>query len=106
LGTVPNPRRIPIQISAIILFWLALTGAGKLRIPRWSGALLAAVAAVGYMVAGQYLLGLFMGIGAAGLFAGVILGEIAAHCGTRRDGDIAMAIFVGYVLGQWMPTMF
>ena len=47
-----------------------------------------------------------MGIGATGLFAGAILGEIAARGGTRRDGDIAMAIFVGYALGQWMPVGF
>ena len=106
LGTVPNPRRIPVQIIAIILFWLALAGAGKLRVPRWSVAALAAVAAVGYGISGQYLSGLFMGIGATGLFAGAILGGIAAHCGTRRDGDIAMAIFMGYALGQWMPMMF
>lgn len=106
LGTTPNPRRIPVQIIAIIFFWLTLTGAGKLRVPRWSVAALAIVAAVGCAIAGRYLLGLFTAIGATGLFAGAVLGEIVARCGTRRDGDIAMAIFVGYALGQWMPVMF
>lgn len=106
LGTAPNPRRIPVQIVAIICFWLVLAGAGKLRVPRWSGVALAVAFAVGCMIAGEYLFGLFAGIGATGLFAGMVLGEIAARCGTRRDGDLAMAIFVGYAFGQWIPLIF
>jgi hypothetical protein len=40
------------------------------------------------------------------LLAGMALGWIAAYRGTRPDGDLAMAILVGYAVGQWMPRMF
>jgi hypothetical protein len=39
------------------------------------------------------------------LLAGTVPGRIAAHRGSRRDGDIAMAVFVGYAIGQWMPRI-
>jgi hypothetical protein len=106
LGTALNPRRVPVQIISIVCFWLVLAGAGRLRVPRWSMVALAALVAVGCVMAGEYLFGLFAGIGATGLFAGMVLGEIAARGGTRRDGDLAMAIFVGYAAGQWLPLVF
>jgi hypothetical protein len=40
------------------------------------------------------------------LLAGTFLGWLAARRGSRRDGDIAMAIFTGYVIGQWIPKFF
>jgi len=39
------------------------------------------------------------------LFLGTIFGWIAARRGSRRDGDIVMAIFVGYALGQLIPRI-
>jgi len=35
-----------------------------------------------------------------------LVGRIAARGGTRRDGDIAMAIFAGYVIGQFVPLFY
>jgi hypothetical protein len=40
------------------------------------------------------------------MFEGTILGWIDARGGSRRDGDIALAIYVGYAVGQWMPRFF
>jgi hypothetical protein len=39
------------------------------------------------------------------LFAGVglVLGRRMASGESRRDGDLAVAIFLGYAIGQWMP---
>jgi hypothetical protein len=42
------------------------------------------------------------------LFAGVglLLGRRMASGDSRRDGDLAVAIFLGYAIGQWMPKFF
>jgi hypothetical protein len=39
------------------------------------------------------------------LFAGIglDLGRRMASGDSRRDGDLAVAIFLGYAIGQWMP---
>jgi hypothetical protein len=39
------------------------------------------------------------------LFAGfgLVLGRRMASGDSRRDGDLAVAIFLGYAIGQWMP---
>jgi hypothetical protein len=84
---------------------LAVIGAGKLGTPRWSFPALAAAVALGCGIVGAYFLALFASISALLLFAGTVLGWIATHRGSRRDGDIAMAIFVGYAIGQWIPTI-
>jgi hydrogenase/urease accessory protein HupE len=78
----------------------------KLRIPRWTIAALASVVALGCAIAGAYFNALFAGIGALGLFTGTVLGEATARHGSQRDGDLTMAIFLGYAIGQWMPTVF
>ena len=57
------------------------------------------------MILGAHLIALLVSLFALVLFAGMALGWIASHRGSRRDGDIAMAIFVGYALGQWMPRI-
>jgi hypothetical protein len=55
---------------------------------------------------GVYFLALFTSLAALILLAGAVLGEIAARLGTRQDGDLALAILVGYAIGQWMPRIF
>ena len=40
------------------------------------------------------------------LLPSVAVGKIAARGGSRREGDIAMAIFAGYVIGQFMPLFY
>jgi hypothetical protein len=102
----PNPRRVPLHILAMGATWLVLAVAGTLRMPRWSYALLTGVAAVLCLLVGAYFLALLAAIGAGGMLAGAVLGWLAARGGMRRDGDIAMAVFLGYVFVQWMPTIF
>lgn len=36
----------------------------------------------------------------------LVVGTIAARGGSRRDGDIATAIFASYAIGQFMPLFF
>jgi hypothetical protein len=105
LDVLPHVRFFPLQLTAVAITWLMLAGVGRLRVPRWG---LLAVAAVIWTVC--------MAIGAnfpgprgviistflmPALLLGTVLGEIAAHRGTRGDGDIAMAIIVGCGLFQW-----
>ena len=67
---------------------------------------LAAAGAIGCLIAGACFFALLASLFALVLFAGTVLGGIAAHRGSRRDGDMATAIFVGYAVGQWIPKMF
>ena len=105
-GAAPLLRRAPAQIAAMTLVLLVVMVAGKLRIPRWSFAALAAAVAVGCMIMGVYFLALFASLGALVLLAGTVLGWIAVRRGSKRAGDIALAILVGYAIGQWMPRIF
>ena len=105
-GAAPHLRRAPAHIVAMTLVLLAVIGAARLRIPRWSFAAFAAAVAVACAIAGVYFLALFATLGALILFAGTVLGWIAARRGSKRDGDIALAVFVGYAIGQCMPKIF
>jgi len=102
IGAIPHLQRLPWQICAGAVVWLALTGLARLRIPRWSILALASAVTVTGATAHwpiTLLLGVFF-VGA--LLAGTICGEIAAARGSKRDGDLTLAIFAGYVVGQWM----
>ncbi|HYV32415.1 MAG TPA: hypothetical protein VEO53_15090, partial [Candidatus Binatia bacterium] len=57
----------------------------------------------GCAVAGAYYFALVTFICLLVLFAGTVAGWIAARHGTRRDGDITMAIFMGYAVGLCIP---
>jgi hypothetical protein len=103
---VPNLRHMPVQIAAIGLTWLILSLAGKLRIPRWSFAALGGGIVILCLFMSSYFLSLLAGISAIGLGCGALLWALAARGGRRRDGDIGMAIFVGYAFGQWLPIIF
>jgi alpha-beta hydrolase superfamily lysophospholipase len=118
VGSTLNLHRIPLQVVIGVLVWLALVGLSKLGLPRWS---LAAIAvtftllciiaqASSFAASGDWgiPLGLLSIIGVlTTLFvgAGLVVGRIASQ-GSRRDGDMAVAIFVGYTIGQWMPKFF
>ena len=114
-GASPHLHRVPLQLSIGVFVWLALAGLGKLGLPRWS--LAASVAAFTLLcIIVQVVPALAPGdwrfsfrimalIGTlCTLFAGVglIVGRMAAR-GSRRDGDLTVAIFLGYAIGQWMP---
>ena len=102
LDVMPHLRHIPLQIVAAIIALLVLMGAGRLRIPRWSFFVLAAVVAIGCVITNANILV----FGTSLLFVlvlpiGMVLGGIATHRGSRLDGDIAMAIIVGCALCLW-----
>ena len=40
------------------------------------------------------------------LLPSALVGRIATRGGSRRDGDVAMAIFASYVIGQFMPLFY
>jgi hypothetical protein len=114
VGSTLNLHRIPLQLVIGGLVWLALEGLRKLGLPRWSMAAIVATFTFLCITAQAASrdwgipLGLLSIIGVLStLFigAGLVLGRIASQV-TRRDGDLAVAIFVGYAIGQWMPKFF
>ena len=40
------------------------------------------------------------------LLPSTLVGRIATRGGSRRDGDVAMAIFASYAIGQFMPLFY
>jgi pimeloyl-ACP methyl ester carboxylesterase len=113
VGVNPQLRRIPAHLVVLVILWLALLGARRLRMPRWSVAvatgILAACCFAVFWVTGILPVGLLMAIFAIGtllLLPSVAVGRIAARGGLTRDGDVAMAIFASYVIGEFMPLFY
>ena len=104
-GVAPHLWRVPRQIAAGAITLLVVMGAGRLGVPRWSFLALAAAVAVGCAIEGAHVLTFLVSYFAFVLFLGTIFGWIAARRGSRRDGDIVMAIFVGYAIGQLIPRI-
>ena len=102
IDMAPRWHYIPPQIAVTVITLLVLTGAGKLRIPRWSFVALAAAVWIGGLITGADIRVFHTSIFALvlPLFEGAVVGAIAACRGSRRDGDIAMAIIVGWALFQ------
>jgi hypothetical protein len=58
---------------------------------------------------GIWLSGVLMSISVMStvlLLPSLLVGRIATRGGSRRDGDVAMAIFASYVIGQFMPLFY
>ena len=125
LGVSPQLRRIPAQLVVLSVVWLALAGLGRLRLPRWSLVVVAGVLALcclavafsaprvlttlGLAEPSLFLFATLtctLGISTLLLLPSTFVGRIATRGGSRRDGDIAMAIFAGYVIGQFMPLFY
>jgi hypothetical protein len=119
VGVTPQWRRIPQQLVLLPVIWLALAGLSRLRLPRWSLAVITGILALGCMafltwlplvfVKGIFLFGTHMCtllISTLLLLPSTLVGRIATRGGSRRDGDIAMAIFASYVIGQFMPLFY
>jgi hypothetical protein len=120
VGVTPQLRRIPQQLVLLVFIWLALAGLNRLRLPRWSLAVVTGILALGCLpfVAwlpfprfekGIFLLGALMFtllISTLLLLPSTLVGRIATRGGSRRDGDVAMAIFASYVIGQFMPLFY
>ncbi len=120
VGVTPQLRRFPQQLVLLPVIWLALAGLGRLRLPRWSLAVVTGILALACLAVASYLaypqfensfflaytLFCTLGISTLLLLPSTLVGRIAACGGSRRDGDIAMAIFASYVIGQFMPLFF
>ena len=120
VGVTPQLRRIPQQLVLLVFIWLALAGLSRLRLPRWSLAAVTGVLALGCMAfvawlpfpqfeKGIFLFGVLMCtllISTLLLLPSTLVGRIAARGGSRRDGDVAMAIFASYCIGQFMPLFY
>jgi hypothetical protein len=120
VGVTPQLRRIPQQVVLLPVIWLALTRLSKLRLPRWSLAVVIGILAlaclpfVAYLPFPQFEKGIFLFgtlmctllISTLLLLPSALVGRIAARGGSRRDGDVAMAIFASYAIGQFMPLFY
>jgi hypothetical protein len=114
VGVTPQLRRIPQQLVLLPVIWLALAGLSRLRLPRWSLAVVTGILALGCEFAYQanIIVGIsgvlmcILAISALLLLPSALVGRIAARGGSRRDRDIAMAIFASYVIGQYMPLFY
>jgi pimeloyl-ACP methyl ester carboxylesterase len=120
VGVTPQLRRIPWQLALLPVIWLALASLARLRLPRWSLAVVTTMLAliclaVAHHVAYPrfeksffliYTIFCTLGISTLLLLPSAVVGRIAARGASRRDGDIGMAIFAGYVIGQFMPLFF
>jgi pimeloyl-ACP methyl ester carboxylesterase len=113
VGVSPQLRRIPAQLVVVGIVWLALIGARRLRMPRWSLPVVTAILTPCFLAVfwptGILFFGLLMATFAIStllLLPTVAVGRIAARGGSRRDGDIAMAIFAGYAIGRFIPLCY
>jgi len=106
LGVAPLLRRAPLYIAFTALGLFIIIGASKLRIPRWSFLALTVAVWFGGLLAGAHIFAFFISLFALILFVGTLLAAIAGRCGSRRAGDIALGLFMGYAIGQWIPIMF
>ncbi len=105
-GAAPHLRRIPMQIVAMAIVWLALKAAGSLRLQSWILMPVTFIIAIGCAMGGAPLFSLLAALLTLVLLVGTAIGRMAAHQGSRRDGDLGMAIFVGYAIGQCLPTFY
>jgi pimeloyl-ACP methyl ester carboxylesterase len=113
VGVNPQLRRLPAHLLALSVVWLALAGLGRLRLPRWSLAVVTGILTLGCLAVAFsthifpfFVLMCTLGISTLLLLPGIAVGRIATRGGSRRDGDVAMAIFAGYVIGQFMPLFY
>jgi hypothetical protein len=113
VGVSPQLRRLPAHLVVLGVVWLALVGAGRLRMPRWSLPVVTAILTACFLAVwwptGILFFGLLFAIFAIStllLLPSMAVGRVAARGGSRRDGDIAMAIFASYVIGQFIPLFY
>lgn len=101
----PHLPPFPLLVVAVITL-LALVVAGRLGIPRWIFLALATAFWIGCVIAGANVswFGLSPFWLVLWLFAGLLVGALAAYRGSRRDGDIAMVVIMGFgIFGLAQP---
>jgi hypothetical protein len=117
VGSALNLHRISLQVAIGVLMWLVLRGISKIGLPQWTLAAIATTFALAFIIAqvataskdwaiSFRLLSILGVITALFVCAGTVLGRMAARGGSRSDSDLALAIFVGYAMGQWLPKFF
>jgi pimeloyl-ACP methyl ester carboxylesterase len=119
IGVTPQWRRIPQQLVLLPVIRLALAGLDRLGWPRWSLPVVTGVLAVASglvlfglpltYVKGIWLSGVLMTISViitVSLLPSLLVGRIATRGGSRGDGDVAIAIFASYAIGQFMPLFY
>lgn len=119
IDVAPQLRRIPQQLGLLVLIWLALAGFSRLRLPRWSLPVVTGIPAIACGLVlfslplahekGIFLSGALMSIMVMTtvlLLPSMLVGRIATRDGSRRDGDVATAIFASYCIGQFMPFFY
>jgi len=101
LDATPHLR---LQCIAMPVSFLVAMIAGRLRIPRWSfaalGVLMLLIAICWFKVSPGWAALVFVAgtlLLMPALIAGTVIGWVAARRRSRLQGDIAMAIFVGFV---------
>ena len=101
----PHLPPFPLLVAGAVAL-LVLLVAGRLRIPRWTFLALAAAFWIGCATVGAKLswfdLSPFWLV--LWLFQGLLIGALAAYCGSRRDGDIAMVIIMSSALFELTQT--
>jgi hypothetical protein len=113
----PQLRRIPQQLVLLVVIWLALAGLSRLRMPRWSLPVVTGILTLGCVALGIayanptnffpfVMLTIILGSCTVAFLPSVAIGRIATRGGSRRDGDVAMAIFASYGIGQIMPFFY
>lgn len=106
IGSAPVLRRVPLQLALMVLIAACLWLAAKLRVRRWSYALMTGLLALLCLLCHQPFLALFAVLFTLLLAVGALLGWLASRRGGHpREGDYAFAIFLGYALGQWVPLL-
>ncbi len=95
LDASPNLARVPLQLALMGVAYLVIRGLGKLSVPRWT--LPAAGASTVLLCAG-------LGYPFPALFAALF--TLLLVLGALLRSDLAMAIFLGYAVGQWFPRVF
>jgi Serine aminopeptidase, S33 len=113
VGVTPQLRRIPLQFVLLAVIWLALAGLSRLRLPRWCLIVVTVILAlvclalrIAFSAIMFHFAMLILVIIALLLLPSTLVGRIATRGGSRRDGDVAMAIFASYVIGQFMPMFY
>jgi hypothetical protein len=86
VGVSPQLRRVPAHLIALVVVWLALAGARRLRMPRWSLPVVAAILTLCFLAVfwatGIFFFGLLFAIFAISallLLPAVAVGRIAAR---------------------------
>jgi len=99
LHLAPHPRLFPVQITGMVVTLIVLMGASRIHLPRWIlfglAVLVVAIGCVIFDYPYSAFLIMMVLLVALILLVGTILGVIATHRGSWRDGNIAIAIIAG-----------